>query len=92
MPNDSIQPTFNESEAISNDAALQQLLKWYPGQEAQIIAAYRRRHPHEGCNCPWQNRKAGRCCTLDRINPPPQASRRSRSPSRAGQYREQINR
>ena len=86
MPTPSIQPTFDESEAISQDEALQQLLKWYPGQEAQILAAYRRRNPHPGCNCPWQNRKAGRCCIRDRLPPPPPTDRRRRSPSAAGQY------
>ena len=85
MPTPSIQPTFEESEAISNDAALQNLLQWYPGQEAQILAAYRRRNPHPGCTCPWQNRKAGKCCTTDRL-PHPTGQRRSRSPSAAGQY------
>jgi len=91
MPKNSIQPTFEESAAISQDAALQQLLKWYPGQHDRILAAYRRRNPHPGCNCPWQHRKAGKCCTIDRL-PDRRGQRRSRSPSARGQYREQINR
>lgn len=87
MPTPSIQPTFEESEAISNDPALQKLLQWYPGQHDRILAAYRRRNPHPGCTCPWEHRKAGRCCTRDRIPERPKDTRRQRgTPSAAGQY------
>ena len=91
MRTPSTQPTFEESEAISNDPAMQKLLQWYPDQFDRILAAYRRRNPHPGCTCPWQTRKAGRCCTLDRLPPARTTDRRRRSPSVRGQYSEQVN-
>jgi len=84
------QPSFEEAKEIATDTRLQQLLAWYPGQQDRILAAYRRRNPHPGCTCPWHTRKPGRCCIINRVSPPAHDARRRRTPSRAGQYREQL--
>ena len=85
-----LQPTFDEGQEIATNPHLQQLLQWYPDQRDRILQAYRRRNPHPGCTCSWNKRKPGRCCTLDHLPNRPRDRRRSRTPSAAGQYREQV--
>jgi len=90
MPTPSTQITSAEFEAISSDPWIQELLRLYPDRHPQIIAGWRRRNSHQGCTCPWQHRKTGRCCTIDRL-PDRRRERQRRRPSPRGQYQKQLH-
>lgn len=71
-----LQPTFEEAQEIAANPHLQNLMRWYPDQHDRILRAYHRR------NRPFAT-----------VKPPPlkpRPGRRLKTPSRTGQYREQL--